>query len=75
MPSWRRRGKQLTSFIDGVPKTTITGTLGSVANNGVLNFCGVGASWANYDGQINNVRLFSRAIEDAEIAALPANAP
>lgn len=67
-----RRGKQLTIFLDGVSKTNKTGTLGSVANSGPLNFCGVGASWANYDGQLDNVRLFSRAIEDAEVAALAA---
>lgn len=69
----RRRGNQLAVFLDGVSKASKTIALGSAANTGPLNFCGVGQSWANYDGQIDNVRLFARALEDAEVAWLSAN--
>ena len=66
-----RSGSTLTSYQDGVLANTITGSSGSVSKAVPLTFGDLnGASVSRYNGAIDEVRIYNRALSTAEIASL-----
>lgn len=71
-----------TFYIDGVPSAA-TYTVGNATTNSFFNHCGAGAGTGYrigratsaveyFDGEIDEVRVYSRRLSDADIAALHA---
>ncbi|MGV3771475.1 MAG: LamG-like jellyroll fold domain-containing protein [Verrucomicrobiales bacterium] len=64
-----RRGNTLEIYVDGQLENTSTNNLGSVASNQPLTF----GRWANgshpFQGEMDDVKFWSRALDPSEIAA------
>jgi hypothetical protein len=67
----RRTASEVAVYGDGVRKNALPAPTGSTSNSVPLYFGSMGAEPSNdFDGQIDDVRLYSRALSDAEIQAL-----
>ena len=76
-----KNGAQIELYLDGAFIGSSAGPVGSLDNNEPLYFGGhdgdadnLGDSWANYDGLIDEISIYNRAIGAAEAADL-ASAP
>ena len=67
----RKTATELSLFLDGRAVGTRAHTLGSLSNTAPLQMGGFGNSGIlEFDGQLDEVRLYSRALSTAEITAL-----
>jgi hypothetical protein len=65
-----RKGRTaITLFVDGVPVRQVPAPPGSSSNTAALVF-GAGLFGGDFDGQIDEVRIYDRALSDAEAVAL-----
>ncbi len=72
----RKTATQVEIFADGTLRSAAAHALGSISNAGPLvlgNYAGV--TWADYDGLLDDVRVYARALSNAEIAGLAAGRP
>ena len=69
----RKTATELALFVDGKQVAVVKHMLGAISNTAPLQFgaFGVGAAY-DFDGSLDEVRLYSRALSAAEIAALAA---
>jgi hypothetical protein len=65
-----RQGKRVTVYLDGNPKPEIAGEVQELGVKGAELFIGGrGDGVANFEGKIDEVAFYDRALEAAEIAA------
>jgi hypothetical protein len=72
----RKTATKIQIFADGVLKTEATHAFGSVSGQAPVQIGGyLGAGWADFDGKIDDIRIYSRALSDPEIVALTGASP
>jgi hypothetical protein len=71
----RKTATKTELFADGILRETATHAFGTLSGNGPLVIGGfAGQAWADYDGKLDDLRLYGRALSNAEITALAGGA-
>ncbi len=68
----RRTGNALSVSVDGTLKAQASLTVRLVTNTAPLLLCGIGDTWGQFVGAIDDLQIHKRALQDAEIAQLAA---
>lgn len=66
----RRKGNQISVSVDGVVKGPSTLSVRLLPNTGTWLICGFAEDWARFVGGIDDLRIYGRALEDAELKLL-----
>lgn len=66
----RRRGATVSLAIDGTIRNSRSFSIASVANSPPLLVCGIGETWGQFFGALDDVRIYGRALEDRELMLL-----
>ncbi|MCA9212070.1 MAG: tandem-95 repeat protein [Planctomycetales bacterium] len=65
-----RSGNDFELFIDGASAATTTATVGTVSSTDVLRFGSSTPSSADYDGKLDDVRIYDRALSTPDVGEL-----
>jgi hypothetical protein len=68
----RKTATQIELFVDGSRKAVASHSLGSVSAPGLALVMGgfEGMNWGDFDGRIDNVRIYNRRLNDLEVGML-----